>query len=350
MEIIHLLSLGVFTTYFLIIISLFWIILRTLVPVRVEIGHKWSSYTFCLLALASFAHTWFYMFQFMAWSFEDYEKSTITTTEGFTERLGNWLRDTSLFEQAWSFVCFAPVNWWWSEQLCLFTVGGLTVLMATKGRQHNVKHLWAYMLLGQLVAISVASNLFYLALSLAPKAPPPVPESTASRASSALWISVLVSLITVGLTPFTAEKTFLPNLLIMHTLLMLPLMVSPSNTRSRFSVPLSTLYTSIFLGALAMHTRTSYIAFAHDPSSFLSMTWNALYSHPAQSSIGWDVVWSSVSFVVWSATNILDSSSQSRTIWEAMFSLFATSLLSVGVTAPYLLRGPRRNHSKRRIS
>lgn len=67
------------------------------------------------------------------------------------------------------------------------------------------------MVLGQLVAISVATNLFFLALSSTPHRKP---EGVyGQRAPPILWFSVLGSLITVGLSPFTTEDTFLTNLL-----------------------------------------------------------------------------------------------------------------------------------------
>ena len=45
------------------------------------------------------------------------------------ERLSDWLVNTALFEQAWAVVCVELDNWWWSEQLCLFTAGPWTVFL-----------------------------------------------------------------------------------------------------------------------------------------------------------------------------------------------------------------------------
>src|SRR6266404_2523969 len=123
------------------------------------------------------------MISFLRWSFVEYERSAPGRSAGPTlVRVANWLRDTALFEQAWTIVCDGPLRWWWSEQLCLFTVGFWTVFLLTTGSytpfanlwlfcnrlrlggERRVRHVWAYMLFGQLVAISVASNLFFLAL------------------------------------------------------------------------------------------------------------------------------------------------------------------------------------------
>ena len=150
--------------------------------------------------------------------------------ESLLSRLTNWLVGTGLFEQAWAAVSFGRMNWWWSEQLCLFTVGAWTTFLATEGASeshpnpckwddlisrdptgtiHGIKYVAVYMILGQLVAISVASNLFYLALSLSPTRPQ---DSTKHGfATPTLWLSILASLLTVALSPFTDTKTSSPT-------------------------------------------------------------------------------------------------------------------------------------------
>jgi hypothetical protein len=61
--------------------------------------------------------------------------------------------------------------------------------------------------------------------------------------------------------------------------------------------------------------------------------WNTLHSHPAQSSIGWDVVWSTLSFITW--TGFGDG--QPMNAFAIVFMFLATFLASIGVTAPYVL-------------
>jgi hypothetical protein len=72
------------------------------------------------------------------WSFRNFEQLSSIRSDGvFLERLTNWLRGTDLFEQAWKIVCAGPLNWWWSEQLCLFTVGAWTVFLSSQGQTCN---------------------------------------------------------------------------------------------------------------------------------------------------------------------------------------------------------------------
>ncbi|KAF7368919.1 hypothetical protein MVEN_00218000 [Mycena venus] len=345
----ELIAVGVFCSYFSIIAGLLFLILRSLPLSGARLGLG-RAHVFILLALTSFAHTWFYMFKFMAWSFRNYEQSKgIPSTGQLIERMSRWLLNTSLFEQAWASVCFGKVNWWWSQQLCLYTVGAWTIFLSTEGRRHQVKIIWAYMLLGQLVAISVASNLFYLALVLAG----PLPSQAVQRPSeqwapSALWIPVLVSLGTIATSPFTDDRTFLPNLLLMHFLIVIPLLVPdalfhrPQNSKPFLSLTIPTLYILVFVAGLVMHTRATSAALG-DPAltvtEFAQSAWTVLHSHPAQSSIGWDVIWTSVSFVIWL---ILQPGQEltggSRRLVTAAYLLLATPLVSVGVLAPHVLR------------
>ncbi|KAJ7148680.1 hypothetical protein C8R43DRAFT_1008390 [Mycena crocata] len=340
-------ALSVFCSYFSIIAGLFVIILRSL---------SWRTfgtraYVFIALTLGSFAHTWFYMFKFMAWSFAEYEQSKRAgSTRGLPliKRMSAWLLNTSLFEQAWANVCFGQLNWWWSQQLCLFTVGALTIHMSIEGRRHQVKLLWAYMLLGQLVAISVASNLFWLSLTLeAP--PPPVSRASSLWAPAVLWVPVLISLGAVALSPLTDDRTFLPNLLVMHSLIIVPLLASDAlfpgqsqKNRPSLSMGLSTLYIIVFAAALALHTRITSIALGDPAASVLEFAqnaWTTLHSHPAQSSIGWDVVWTSFSFVIWLVMQpTQESQGRSLRLVTATYLLLATPLVSAGVLAPHVLR------------
>lgn len=161
----------------------------------------------------------------------------------------------------------------------------------------NIRHVWAYMFLGQVVAISVASNLFYIALSLSPS--PPVKNLAFHPV---VWLSVLISLLAVGCTPFTTDYTFLPNLLLMHILAMVPLVCGNLKGKG-FAMSARMLHTCIFFISLCFHISNALPLFSTFDQPSTDTLWNTLFSHPAQSSIGWDVIWTSASFVVWSITS-----------------------------------------------
>ncbi|KAF5356381.1 hypothetical protein D9758_009530 [Tetrapyrgos nigripes] len=345
----------IFISYFSVIIFLLAVILKSIPWSQAKLYHgvRRKAVLFSSLTLGSFAHTWYYMFKFLARSFQDYETqksvSQALDKASLSERITAWLIDSTLFEQAWATVCAGPLNWWWSEQICAYTVGAWTVFLFVEGQRYKVKHIWAYMLLGQLVAISVASNLFYLALSLSSYTPGP--NEITLRAKPILWLSILISLLTVANTPYTTEQTFLPNLLIMHAMLTVPLFYVSFRKYSfdstgRFSIHFRTLHFIIFLFTSLMRARTIITAFQAVPyytepsvadlysllnlRPLLHALWETLHSHPAQSSIGWDAVWTSGSFVVWTLRDSLFKLDLVATM------LVHTALFSAGTVASFL--------------
>ena len=288
------------------------------------------------------------MISFLRWSFVDFEQSAPGRSSGSTlVRVANWLKDTALFEQAWTIVCDGPLRWWWSEQLCLFTVGFWTVFLLTtgaythrcqpitftltvviSGREHGVRHVWAYMLFGQLVAISVASNLFFLAL---PRKAEMKPCASARKTvPPVLWLSVLASLLTVFLVPHSLRHNyFLSNLLIMHALLVIPLLRPVTSGRiGRLHIRTRTLYQLITLLAVIARLRTALSTNGLQMLSGRSTLWAVLTSHPAQASIGWDVVWTTISFLWWIAPS---------TVTGQLTVFSATALLSIGSSAPFAM-------------
>lgn len=200
------------------------------------------------------------------------------------------------------------------------------------------------MLLGQVVAISVASNLFYLALALS-SPPSAIKKRSAQYASPALWLSVLLSLVTVGLVPMTNDRTFLPNLLIMHALLVVPLFAGAANQdkqRPAFSMSTRMLYSQITFAALILRVRTINIVLTQIPYDLQSLrslaviAWRVLHSHPAQSSIGWDVIWTTVSFFAWkfSGPAITGQAGDAVLSFKTLSTITETIVASAGVSAP----------------
>ncbi|KAJ4469243.1 hypothetical protein J3R30DRAFT_3552055 [Lentinula aciculospora] len=323
-------ALVVFASYFVIIAILFGTLFKSLLrkyALQKDYSSRKRAIIFSLLATGSFIHTWYYMFRFMEWSFKNYEFQVEASTNGpFIGRLSKWLANTALFEQAWLAVCSGPIKWWLSEQLCSYTVGAWTIFIFVEGKRHKIEHAWTYMLLGQLVAISVASNLFYVALCLSTTRP----TRKVGYASPVLWLSTLLSLLAVSNTPFTDERTFLPNLLVMHTLAAVPLLFGAyldTTSVARFSLSLSSLHFLVFMATASIHTWNSLVLYRLLDEPLVIALWTTLFSHPAQSSIGWDIVWTSVSYMVW----IMTSKARLRV------GSLLVPLVSVGAVAPALV-------------
>jgi len=89
--------------------------------------------------------------------------------------LAKWLSDTPVYLDAQEIIAEMPRRLWWGSQLDLSTVSW-TMLLSIEGRRRQIPFLLAYALLAQLVSLSFAQNLFYLALLMTPS-PVAIPTS-----------------------------------------------------------------------------------------------------------------------------------------------------------------------------
>lgn len=106
-------------------------------------------------------------------------------------QLGQWLKEEGWLRWGVSRMFGSRRDFWWVQQLSLATgvwsiflaIEGMYSLTSTcsalirKGRRRNIHHSWAFLLLGQLTSLSVAQNLFNIALLLTPR---PMPDDTES--------------------------------------------------------------------------------------------------------------------------------------------------------------------------
>ncbi|GAA5843855.1 hypothetical protein JCM11251_003533 [Rhodosporidiobolus azoricus] len=304
------------------LVGYFALIGALLLTVSPNFARKPNLIAIVFLALAggSLFSTWSYMFAYFQRSFQDSALRAGIPSANYTTQA--WLADVSLFQEAWHYVCATPYRWWWSEQLCLWTTGPLTILMTIEARRHNIKRAWAFMLLGQVVAISFAQCLFFAALAVTP-ATQAVPRGPPARALGlhpaqgklTWWLlaAVIAANGNVAFTPHTIFSTtyFLPNLLMMHVVLLAPL-----SFRDEKAAPmtLSRFYLNIALVALRFRLPTVVHLLGDTPKTVSAVLpklpkiflkqWEVLNEHPAQQSIGWDVLFASLSalvYVVWAS-------------------------------------------------
>lgn len=171
------------------------------------------------------------------------------------------------------------------------------------------------MLLGQIVAISFATNLFFLTLLLSPPNPP---SSTTYGAQRQKWLGPwLFNFFAVLATAYPAmlladehywhhPTAFLPVLLAPHVaLLVLPALraVVPAKyfvEDDAFTDKVYNYMWALVLGnaglMLAWTTATSYAY------SGFGGIWNALFEHPAVSSVGYDAIFCWASWICWYRT------------------------------------------------
>ncbi|ORY31017.1 hypothetical protein BCR39DRAFT_527796 [Naematelia encephala] len=256
---------------------------------------------FLRTAFGALLCTWYFMFKFMRMSYNTYLASHLNAS------MGTWLQNTALFEQAWSAVCRGPANWWWSSFICTWTVLFTAVVWIESGRR-GIKYPWAYMLFGQLVAMSVATSLFLTALYLHPvRHPRPSPSILV------LAVPLLAALATIYRTSSVVQTDgFLPNLLAMHALLVVPLLFPPpikpvsSSAPAKASSPqgsfssgwLYVLVTAVGTAIHAINTK-SLLDSIPPHRSVYSHLWRTVFSHPAQASVSFDVLWVALTIATW---------------------------------------------------
>lgn len=223
--------------------------------------------------------------------------------------------------------------------------GVLTIKISDAAKRRDIRRPWAYLLLGQVVAISFAQSIYLSILSVSPiismqarllpaqsatttqsATSPKYAREIVDRPSMFLITCVLTSLATVALTPtFLPTVYFLPNLLVMHALIMLPLIPvvdgilstnrSPESPIRRttglisfqqFYYLLAILIALIriptyllLLPSLSAISPSSLDVSLSSLQSFFAQHSATLFEHPAQSSIGLDVVFTTLSFILW---------------------------------------------------
>jgi len=183
------------------------------------------------------------------------------------------------------------------------------------GVRRGIKHTWVFMVLGQIVAISFATNLFFLAVILSPP-PPPAPQSTRVHQDKSLgpWLISLVTVIAtvvatylLGTQHYWYAPEFLTLILIPHAvLLILPLArVFPPSDNFRHDNAESAkgnytyLWVITIVSGVLLTLKTTYQTYNYNGFEGI---WLALYENAAVSSVGWDVIFCWISWVVWLKT------------------------------------------------
>jgi hypothetical protein len=211
-------------------------------------------------------------------------------------------------------------------------------------QRRNIPFPWAYMLLGQVVAISFASCLFFAVMAALPSR---AAGNTQFNAPVTAFCSA-IGIATVLISPFVATSSaFMPNLLAMHAVLIVPLILPERLLRpytSRQSLALAAIYLFAAGANFANYLQQIFSLLATSESkNLIQLMVNILYSHPAQSSIGWDIICVSLFSVAWM---IADSRSLDRPKSAAHLGVsqkvayilsICTPFLSISTTLPLYL-------------
>lgn len=262
--------------------------------------------------------------------------------------------NTSIFKEIWVYGSDGIFNWWWLENLCIMTAGTWTVFLVSEGKVKNVPYLWAYMIIAQVVAVSTASSLFFLALSQRPtptKVMPskkddddinsvlpafePEPEVTAQTI-----VPVLLGLFTISTCPAPKSPDFLSNILILHALLFIPVLPTPFQTDYPrwLKMPTVNVYFAATALSLALRIQSTLFAASSLPEigilEFAKAAFACLQSHPGMATFGWDTIYTTVLFLIWATFG--DGTSKPKT--KALIPVVtATAALGISFSGPMAL-------------
>ncbi|KAL9116230.1 MAG: hypothetical protein Q9227_000601 [Pyrenula ochraceoflavens] len=318
---------------------------------------------FTILTAGSLVQKWYHMLSYLvlsyrAWADEMdipfsetlYGDRGLFSKNGHSLMLGRWLQDISPWDDFFEITLEKSRRYWWTQQLFL-AAAVFSVFLGVEGQRRRIRHLWAYMLLGETVGVSFALNLFFLAILFAP-IPLNEGEATAtsalegalarSRASVAAYVAkintylpvplsllpLLAILTTIVLLPFSASTpSFNTTILIRNISLFLTVYTNPAPSNT----PTQPIFSALSLASLVLHIQRLQIAFLsplstqNRHSTYLSKLYlytsrpsrpapstashrllSAFQDHPAAALVNWDIVLTAASLVTWSVLRGLD--------------------------------------------
>lgn len=184
----------------------------------------------------------------------------------------------------------------------------MIVLVAKKGR---ILHLWIFMLLGQIVAISFAANLSFLAFTVFDEGSSLQTNKSAekskpgSRTEQGSWLPLSwLALLAINLGCAVAipsnldHPQFIFLLLAPHVLAFMPLLMNSVFTTAAPSLLSKQPPWAAQAATMAVLLGTAVTGVMREGGSWEDVK-TALYEHPAVSSVGWDVICCWTSFTAW---------------------------------------------------
>lgn len=281
---------------------------------------------FGLLAAGGLMTTWIHMFRYFGNSYQNWLMwRSYYDLEPHQRHWGLWLRETSLYKEFWETVIVGNARYWWSHQIFFFALAlGLTLeqqgehLTASNlpitdrtGVRRGIKHTWAFMFLGQAVAVSFATNLLFITLLSNGSESLEAKIRSSHRKWAGAWLFNFIAILSTTYTVMLLAgehywhhpTAFLPVLLAPHvSLSLLPLarVFLPANMLQQDEHLLNKAYSYMWVlvlcnaGLMLVWTTASAYSYA----GFHGIQ-HALHEHPAVSSVAYDVIFCWISWICW---------------------------------------------------
>lgn len=292
---------------------------------------------FSALSVLSFSTLSYHMLSYLIGSYQDWAGTNrvllpqrILGNAGIVGRkdqrvelhIWEWLTSSTLFQDFAITICNDSARFWWTQQALLVSMAwsvfmsfeGLFVLplqakllsLMTVGRKRSVPHLWAYAFISQILPVSFAQNLFFLAMLLKPVSNPNQQIWTPTPIIQLLPLVAYYSFVLAA--PFVAGTgTFIGVVIFIRLLLVAPLILPAVITEGggqSYLTPRKAHWADAgpfkFIGicsALLWFLQT-FVALNNtgfDPSRII----NSLNDNSAVSALGYDYILSLASFGTW---------------------------------------------------
>lgn len=189
-----------------------------------------------------------------------------------------------------------------------------TIVNPRPGRRCNVPNVWMYMLLGQIVAISFAQNLFFVTILVSSPSVTSTTKLTWMPPALLELAPVVISGFSSAATPFVANTPyFMPVLAVTHILVFVPGLLSPRFLPQGWGAYIArptrryaSLYKWLLAIGVAIQAQSMYSVVLDGPSLLGVPVVNigrrlldTMLEHPAVSSVGCDVVCCTISGIIW---------------------------------------------------
>ena len=295
-----------------------------------ESKHTKQIWLFSVLALLSFATLSTTMLNVLIQSFN--QKTPLLqqspSWEELPQAIWHWSTTSSLFTDFAEGLVQDSARFFWVQTALLATLSTV-IYMGTEGRQRQIPELWTFFALSQILPISFAQNLFYVALLLTSpetetesEGPTTTPSTGGSNSSDAKpntaqrilhfskthsILSAAAYCLTLALAQlYASTPALIPIILLARLCLLFPLLIPAEYYPNLASVPAKIpqdratgdeVQRVVLKTALIMTCMKAYQA-VQEGFSVEEIT-VALWAHPAVLALGGDLFLCAVGFTAW---------------------------------------------------
>lgn len=212
-------------------------------------------------------------------------------------RIWQWSTRSTLFRDFGEAIVSDSARFIWVQSALLATLS-MFFYMGTEGRHREVPRLWAFFCLGQILPISFAQNLFYIALILSPAKADQIHFNKSAAVGSAGFYCLCLACAQL----VAGTDRLVPLILAARAALMTPLFLKAGHIGAGEKPTIDRATSEegqrvILKAALIMSGMKAYQAVQEGWD--VGMLFLALRDHPAVTALGYDFLLSAVSFAIW---------------------------------------------------